>query len=686
MALRDLRSNLATGELATPEAAGLTFGKGTAYDRPGQRFSGEPFIKEGLDFRLSDSGFNSVTDAFIRGGAVFSSERRLEDQRRIGNFLISSKGIAFIVKQIGLQKSNPKISEPSLPPFSNSSADHRTYNSGVNTLAQVVGQGTGLHVNREGRLPTAKDGYIDEENFGKNYSSPDFSGKSTNTNRLLYLFDKNISTSPQQERFKTAMVNIAGTMTEVPFADRFSYSAIPGQTNNADGSPVETEQKKQSRFGKFTRNIGEKIKAYFANPNEELYSYSGGPGSTYGIGKTNIYKYSNTNPRQDLRYEGSKNIGFFAGDKFDTNGIFNVKNILFEKVSDKALEDLDLRDKNFDNLGTEKDQHLLFGDTIAQNRQDNNDGYKIITPSRINNYLKTEGRSLTQTTKILGATDYNQIVKGTNSVTFHREERINLGSPGGNPDPNLGTSTVDLLNAMDVFKSLGGSDLGRQEIRDLVRFRIEAVDTDSPLNTDVMAFRAFLDSLNDNFSANYNEFNYNGRGESFFTYNSFNRGIDFSFKIAAQSSREMKPIYRKLNYLLSNTAPDYSNTSGRMRTPFVRVSIGAYLDRLPGVITGVTINWNKDYVWEIALDSPEDVDEESLISKGQFVLPHVLDVNVNFQPIHDFLPRKSVKSPFIIPSENSSLSKGKPERESWNNTDIANNLDGAALKINTINA
>ena len=201
-----------------------------------------------------------------------------------------------------------------------------------------------------------------------------------------------------------------------------------------------------------------------------------------------------------------------------------------------------------------------------------------------------------------------------------------------------------------------------------------------------MVFRAFLDSLNDNFSANYNEFNYNGRGESFFTYNSFNRGIDFSFKVAAQSAREMKPMYRKLNYLLSNTAPDYSLHSGRMRTPFVRVTIGAYLDRLPGVITGVSINWNKDYVWEIALDSPEDPKEQSLISRGQFVLPHVLDVNVTFQPIHDFLPRKSIKSPFIIPSEKSSLSSGKTERKSWNNTDVANNLNGAALKITTTNA
>jgi hypothetical protein len=656
MALRNLRSDLAAGDFATPEAANLTFGKGTAYDRPGQRFSNEPFIREGLNFSLSDSGFNSVTDAFIRGGAVFSTERRLEDQRRIGRFLITSKGLSFIAKQIGLQKSNPKISEPSLPSFSNSPADHRSYNSGLNTLAQVVGQGTGLHVNRQGRSPIANEGYVDEERFrdsDKNNATGQYS------NRLLYLYDNHILSDPPKEKEPT------------------------------------------SKIGQFFSNIKKKV---FPKAGEPLYSYNGGPGSTYGIGKTDIRKFESTGGIPDTSNFITKFSFDDSAKGFGTIPIFNVTKdslnigILRDlglvsadyftvENSDKDLEDLAKRDKNFEDVDIRLGKEGNLGNTITSIRQENRDnGYKVVTPSRIGNYLSFLRRPLTETTKILGATDYDQIVKGTNSVTFRREERVNLGSPGGNPDPELGTSTVDLLNAMDVFKSLGGSDSGRQEIRDLVRFRIEAVDTDSPLNTDVMVFRAFLDSLNDNFSANYNEFNYNGRGESFFTYNSFNRGVDFSFKIAAQSSREMKPIYRKLNYLLSNTAPDYSNTSGRMRTPFVRVTIGAYLDRLPGVITGVSINWNKDYVWEIALDSPEDINEESLVSKGQFVLPHVLDVNVTFQPIHDFLPRKSVKSPFIIPSEKSGLSAGKTERKSWNNTDVANNLNGAALKITTTNA
>ena len=170
MALRNLRSNLAVGDLATPEAAGLTFGKGTAYDRANQEFSREPFIKEGLDFKLSDSTINSVTEGFIRGGAVYSTERRIEDGRRIGRFLITSRGVTFLAKQVGLQKSNPKISEP----VSNrSNANQRTYNAGVNTLTQIGLQGTGTHLKREGSNPFNNRGYIDDDSFLANYKEND---------------------------------------------------------------------------------------------------------------------------------------------------------------------------------------------------------------------------------------------------------------------------------------------------------------------------------------------------------------------------------------------------------------------------------------------------------------------------------------------------------------------------------
>ena len=75
--------------------------------------------------------------------------------------------------------------------------------------------------------------------------------------------------------------------------------------------------------------------------------------------------------------------------------------------------------------------------------------------------------------------------------------------------------------------------------KDFIPFRFEAVNTDNPLKSDYIVFKAFLDSFNDNYNASHNSFNYNGRGETFYTYNGFTRNIDFQFKIAAQSKEEM---------------------------------------------------------------------------------------------------------------------------------------------------
>ena len=162
------------------------FGEGTAYDKPNEGYSNEPFIKKTLDLTIGGGGatnfVDSFTDGLIRGGAVTHLERQLTDAARIGKFLITGKGIAFITKQVGLQLSNPKIREGTLtnPAKSNS----RTYNLGVNTLAQVAASGTGLHVKREGLLPTSFDGYIDDL---------DKTRATDNNNRLIQFFEEKIA-------------------------------------------------------------------------------------------------------------------------------------------------------------------------------------------------------------------------------------------------------------------------------------------------------------------------------------------------------------------------------------------------------------------------------------------------------------------------------------------------------------
>ena len=111
----------------------------------------------------------------------------------------------------------------------------------------------------------------------------------------------------------------------------------------------------------------------------------------------------------------------------------------------------------------------------------------------------------------------------------------------------------------------------------------------------------------------------------------------------------MRPLYRKLNYLLTQTAPDYKGT--RMRGSFCRLTIGSLIQRTPGFFSSVSIKWDKQYPWEIAVNEPEGENKgKTPDDDGIQLLPHILNVNCKFTPVHNFIPKKSItQSPFILP-------------------------------------
>ena len=88
-----------------------------------------------------------------------------------------------------------------------------------------------------------------------------------------------------------------------------------------------------------------------------------------------------------------------------------------------------------------------------------------------------------------------------------------------------------------------------------------------------------------------------------------------------------------------------------MRGNWNRVTIGDYLDRVPGVFTSIKVKWSKEYPWEIMSNYKQKNDQGVFIDGDVRQLPHILDVSCQFQPVHDFIPRKSISnSPFIGPS------------------------------------
>ena len=177
-------------------------------------------------------------------------------------------------------------------------------------------------------------------------------------------------------------------------------------------------------------------------------------------------------------------------------------------------------------------------------------------------------------------------------------------------------------------------EINKVDTDDLVKFVFEAVSNDNTSYSTAIFFRAFLTAgLTDNNSAQLNSFKYMGRGENFYTYQGFERSIGFSFRVAAGSRDELKPMYNRINNLLSQVYPDYSPSTNIMRAPLVRVTIGDYLYRVPGFLENVNITVDNNYPWEVNLEKSQTGDIAQL--------PQVVDISVSFKPIFDILPKRA---------------------------------------------
>ena len=271
--------------------------------------------------------------------------------------------------------------------------------------------------------------------------------------------------------------------------------------------------------------------------------------------------------------------------------------------------------------------------------------------------------------------EYTEKVRARFTGPYPMSE-YNIGDPGKEPgkarkgtdyETNVLNNGIDALNAEDIINrnnlTIYNSDIND---KDYINFRIALIDTQEPLIDEVLMFRAFLESVSDNYTGNWNSYEYNGRAEKFHVYSGFDRDIGFDFKIAAQSKAELRPLWYKLNYLVGSTAPEYVNR--RMRGRYVRLTIGDWMYEIPGFFPSINLSWESRFPWE--LDETQnthmpqkgvETDNEDNILGSQH--PMILNVRCQFKPIHDFTPESRKDKPFIIRVKGTKQGTQTPETE-----------------------
>ena len=215
-----------------------------------------------------------------------------------------------------------------------------------------------------------------------------------------------------------------------------------------------------------------------------------------------------------------------------------------------------------------------------------------------------------------------KVLISSNYTNFNRNKTFKTGDAGLRSidrtkiaTPGQTSDGTDLINLLKV----GQTDLNS----DLIPFYFRTIGYDNTPSTTVQ-FRAYLDNLNDGFTAEWTPYKFMGRGENFYNYNGFTRAVTFGFSIYASTYSEIFKQYQRLNYLASTLTPSYTNV-GVMRGNFIR---------------GISMEVPSDTPWEIGRDL-----NGRNTGKGDR-LPFMMKVsNINFIPVYDFVPE--INKPFI---------------------------------------
>jgi hypothetical protein len=487
-------------------------------DKRGGGSSNQPYITTPIP-----DGFAPTSPDFLLRNGYLNPVSSLRDVSRLTKWFTDTKspnGILFTAKQQLLERQNVKIP----------GGFNRVYNP-LGTIAQAGVLSTGYHLNKQGLNPFAR-GYFSGGREG--YYYPTLAGSNVDggvnggENRLTLLYTSKI------------VAQSLNTFTINPFG-------ISGPDNQVN-----------------------------------LLSYSGGPGSTLGIGNTNI-RFTGTGPRERTNNEIVLS---------DAQNIF----------------------RRFGNEGSIPNEPPV--------------GQIKANKSTLLSYLN-------QT--------YNPKISN-----FNREDTYLTAATSYKKD--FSTNPFDLvlkIDKLNVLPNLNPTEADKVKNSDLVKFYFEVINNNiiGDTNNTFLFFRAYLNNFSDGFKAEWQSYKYVGRGENFYKYSGFSRDISLSFTIYAHSRAEMIPIYQKLNTLVGTTAPDYSNI-GLMRGNFIKMTVGDYLLDVPGIIQNINLKPSFEAGWDINRDENGNTiayrDEEGeIITSNNFVgqLPRLIEVDLQFTPIHTFTPQ-----------------------------------------------
>jgi hypothetical protein len=585
----------------TTNLKSLKYGK----DRPGGGDSGQPYIQS--DINIGNQTVEANDDGRIRGGAKGAENASTTDLLRIKRFINSKpKGNLFITNQVGLQFSNPKLEtrkislgngtgilgfvNTAVNAISSNFGPTRIYNLGINTLAQVPVNAFGIHFNRHGAFPTQND----------------------NTKYLAVVTNNNITGGNRLEALQTKFqLGVkSSNFNNIPLITRTqqllrTLNPIARTIGGLIGG----------RAGRVINNVSRLSSLFFNNNDLVIDNYLGGPGSTYGVGKTLIRRYDITENGQriDSAFEKSNTIARNAKIRWDIGAGLSQKGPSISTGDDGTY--------NIINPSVENQNSIQGLNSISPAAK---------TYKQLRNIVDNISSSTPKTIPFSTVNNIN--FKSTGFGPFKNKEFKSENNSGLDRTPNspfryYGKAKSSLDGSQLIYDN---SNIYSRIDSDILTNVFTIIN---PFNggEDSIYLSSYMKGFKEDFNATWGEINYAGRAESFYVYNKFKRNTSFNLQIPCFNRKELFEKHRALGQLASTTAGSY-NSNGFLNGVLIKLNIGNYIVGEYSILNSINYNIPDEASWDI---TPE----------GRLAM--LIEASFNFTIIHKELPQYKPKQGFF---------------------------------------
>jgi hypothetical protein len=584
-------------------------------DRRGLGSSKEPFITKAIPEGETPG---ASRDVLLRQGSIVSS---VNDTSRLVKLFTTTRGLSFIANQNILSRGSVKTEATSGPAYVGGNINQGVYLP-TSTLAQAGVGFTGTHLNLLGLDPSSPAAGVVEGGLFPaggliRYEQAAFDFNKEGLNRLVKLKEDKIDLNPND----TELLSYGGGPGSVLGIGQTRIKRTSNTTGinpygNPDGGFKSVSFNKVNN-SKSSLNLGNSLGASY-----EYFTYSEISGLKIPDLDDELLGVNTVDGTQLNRFgpqENNKTLSTLEDSKYliatakDTPGVkvSQAKTYFNDNSPSGSISDVF--------YGAGSDSSLASPNDISAS---------ILTAGIREAQAKTyfldnspEGEPLTT----YGVTSKNKVV--TLKSAYTKGDNASLKQKGS-ANPNYVTSSYEAGDdiANDKFnkaksKLLNTSTSNNKPDSDqLFKFYLNFIDPDNPGANNYLYWQAYVDNFNDQIGAEYDSYNYVGRGYPLFKYKGFSRKIGLDFTIAANSSDEIIPIYQKLNTLIQRLAPNYSN-EGYLRGSFVRLTFGDYFNNVPCILDGFSIS----PIFDAGFD----------ITEGQQLAKAIKVSGFNFTPIAD---------------------------------------------------